>query len=109
MCDKHAVIRFTYFKYKQDVISATDEKFGSPSSNLRTENSKNPLKVKYLITTEKLKMLKIKFFALPINKSKNNVSFFCQRHYAETLVNKLDLNNVINITSINLEVIKPVD
>ena len=43
-----------------------------------------------------------------MNKTKNNVSFLCQRHYPETLVNELDFNNVINIASIGLEVIKPV-
>ena len=41
-------------------------------------------------------------------KTKNNVSFLYQRHYPETLVNELDFNNVINIASIGLEVIKPV-
>ena len=43
-----------------------------------------------------------------MNKTKNNVSFLCQRHYSETLVNALDFNNVIKIASKSLEVIKPV-
>ena len=43
-----------------------------------------------------------------MNKTKNNVSFLYQRHYPETLVNELEFNNVINIASIGLEVIKPV-
>ena len=43
-----------------------------------------------------------------MNKTKNNVSFLCQRYYSETLVNELDFNNVIKIASKSLEVIKPV-
>ena len=107
-CHKHAATRFTFFKYKKDVISTTDENFGSPSSNLRTDNTKNVLKLRDTIITKKLKRLNNKIFALPMNKTKNNVSFLYQRHYPETLVNELDFNNVINIASIGLEVIKPV-
>ena len=99
---------FTFFKYKKDVISTTDENFGSPSSNLRTDNTKNVLKLRDTIITKKLKRLNNKIFALPMNKTKNNVSFLYQRHYPETLVNELDFNNVIKIASKSLEVIESV-
>ena len=44
-------------------------------------------------------MLHNKFVVILNGKASGNVSFVCQKNYAQVLINELDLNNISDITS----------
>ena len=46
--------------------------------------------------TDELKMLHNKYIS-PINKASGNVTFICQRRYAQVLIKELGLNNANDI------------
>ena len=49
-----------------------------------------------------------KFAVVSIDKASDNFAFFCQRFYAQVLINELGLNDVSNITTY-MKAIKLVD
>ena len=108
-CDKHYVITSSFSGCKRTVISALDEKISHLSIKLATGNSKNTLGLRDEIITEELKMLQNKFVVAPIDKASGNVTFVCQRHYVQVLINEIGQNNVNKIISACMKVIKPVD
>ena len=61
-------------------MPAITEKTSHLSAKLTTKNSKNLLKLKDEIITEKLKMLHNKFAVAPVDKASGNVVFACQKH-----------------------------
>ena len=81
-----------FFEWEPAVKSAIDKKVSQISDKLITKKSRNTLRLKDKIVTEELKILLHRFVVVPINKASGNVSFVCQRYYAQVLISELGLN-----------------
>ena len=108
-CNKHDVTISSLSQWKQTAISATNKEINHLTTKLTTKNIKNKLGLKDKIVTEKLKLLHNQFVVVSIDHVSGNVAFFCQRHYAQVLINELGLSNVNAITTTFLKAIKPVE
>ena len=107
MSNKHGAAISSFSEWKQAVSSAIDEKVSCILTKLTKENSRNTLRPRDQVFTEQL--LHNKFFVAAIDKDSIIVAFFCQRHYAQVLINDLGVNNVKSIPPAFMKAIKPVE
>ena len=76
------------------MLSAIYEKSSHLSTKRKTENSKNTLQLKAKIITVELILLYNKFAFVSIDEVSSIVHSVSQRHYAQVLISKIDINNV---------------
>ena len=76
------------------MLSAIYEKSSHLSTKRKTENSKNTLQLKAKIITVELILLYNKFAFVSIDEASSIVHSVSQRHYAQVLISKIDINNV---------------
>ena len=107
MSNKHGAAISSFSEWKQAVSSAIDEKVSCILTKLTKENSRNTLRPRDQVFTEQL--LHNKFFVAAIDKDSIIAAFFCQRHYAQVLINDLGVNNVKSIPPAFMKAIKPVE
>ena len=107
MSNKHGAAISSFSEWKQALSSAIDEKVSCILTKLTKENSGNTLILRVQVFTEQL--LHNKFIVSAIDKDSIIVAFFCQRHYAQVLINELGVNNVKSIPPACMKAIKPVE
>ena len=107
MSNKHGAAISSFSEWKQALSSAIYEKVSCILTKLTKENSGNTLILRVQVFTEQL--LHNKFVVSAIDKDSIFVAFFCQRHYAQVLINELGVNNVKSIPPACMKAIKPVE